>query len=1053
MTLLDVIRVGAARAPQASAILAEDRTVLDYSRLHATVRDMAAQLNAFGVGRGDCVAIVLPNGPEMAVAFLAVASVATCAPLNPGYTSAEYEFYISDLQVKALIVPVGMRISAVDVAVRLGVSVIRLEVDSVQPAGLFALHGDPSRQCPRPGHAETNDVALMLHTSGTTSRPKLVPLTHANLYCSAHNIARALALSDVDRCLNVMPLFHIHGLVGAVLSSIAAGGSVVTTTGFQSPSFLDWLQTFRPTWYTAVPTMHQAIVLRAGTRKEIPLQHSLRFIRSSSATLPAHVMEDLELTFRVPVIESYGMTEAAHQMASNPLPPGVRKPNSVGTSAGPVIAVMDEKNQFVLSGETGEVVIRGENVTAGYASNPEANANAFTNGWFRTGDQGYLDADGYLFLTGRLKELINRGGEKIAPLEIDAVLMKHAAVQQAVAFAIPDPQLGEEIGAAVVRCTHVSDRELLEHAATLLADFKLPRKIIFVPEIPKGPTGKLQRIGLAKRLGVTMDFSADAVHFVEPETPTEKTLARLWCEVLIVPRIGRRDDFFALGGDSLLARGLDLRVRQQLHKALPMYAVFSERTLERIADYLDSTAEVPTERIASLPDGVPVALSFQQRTIWAHERLTDATGANHRPGAVRIVGEFGIDILQEALGWVVQRHAVLRSRIVESNDGPQMVADALTPIKLEVRSLSLREAEELYRKRAAEPFDLAKGPMLRACLVRLKPDEHVLILNTHHIVQDGWSMGPLLNDLADAFGALLRNPDGQPDSLPIQYGDFAAWQQQQFTIDALQDDLDYWRRSLDGYQRLALISHAIDFNDRGMSLATAVSTDLIDGIHALSIDRGITPFMITFAAFAHVTGRILNTGDVVVSTLTAGRHHPQVQDLIGHFLETVILRLRVENFSTFSGLLDETRKVTLDAFTHDCLPFEVLVKSLKPKMVMGRNPYSDVVFHYRNLPKVKSSTASLSFEEIHMESGLLRAPLFVELLDSGSSLTARFEHDPNALSTAQAQAWLDTWLQTLQIVVANPQTPVADLPTVAPIIYSGLTEPSQGPLTGSDQAV
>jgi acyl-CoA synthetase (AMP-forming)/AMP-acid ligase II len=345
----------------------------------------------------------------------------------------------------------------------------------------------------------------VLHTSGTTSRPKIVPLAQRNICASAAHIATTLALEPADICLNIMPLFHIHGLMAAVLSSLAAGGSVVCTPGFNALKFFAWLDEAKPSWYTAVPTMHQTILARADRNQESIARAKLRLIRSSSASLPPQVMKALEDTFGAPVIESYGMTEAAHQMASNPLPPRARKPGSVGIAAGPEIAIMDEGGKLLARGETGEVVIRGPNVTGGYEANPDANAKAFANGWFRTGDQGFLDDEGYLRLTGRLKELINRGGEKVSPLEVDEILMDHPAVQQVVTFAMPHDKLGEEVAAAVVLRDGrtLGEGELRDFARLRLADFKVPRKIVFLPEIPKGATGKLQRIGLAQKLGLS----------------------------------------------------------------------------------------------------------------------------------------------------------------------------------------------------------------------------------------------------------------------------------------------------------------------------------------------------------------------------------------------------------------------------------------------------------------------------------------------------------------------------------------------------------------------
>jgi acyl-CoA synthetase (AMP-forming)/AMP-acid ligase II len=331
-----------------------------------------------------------------------------------------------------------------------------------------------------------------------------VPLSHANLAASAAHIGATLGLTPADRCLNIMPLFHIHGLIGAVLSSLAAGASVFCTPGFNALRFFQWLSEAKPSWYTAVPTMHQAILPRAARNPEQLAEAKLRFIRSSSASLPAQVMAELEATFGCPVIESYGMTEAAHQMASNRLPPGLRKPGSVGASAGPDVAVMGPDGRLLKPGEIGEIVIRGPNVTAGYEKNPQANASAFAHGWFHTGDQGVLDEDSYLRVTGRLKEIINRGGEKISPLEVDDVLMDHPAVAQVVTFAMPHDKLGEEVASAVVlrEGQSASEADIRGFASTRLADFKVPRKVVILDEIPKGATGKLQRIGLAAKLGL-----------------------------------------------------------------------------------------------------------------------------------------------------------------------------------------------------------------------------------------------------------------------------------------------------------------------------------------------------------------------------------------------------------------------------------------------------------------------------------------------------------------------------------------------------------------------
>lgn len=554
-------------------------------------------MRELGIGRRDRVAIVLPNGPEAATAFLATACAAIAAPLNPAYKSSEFEFYLSDLHPKALLVDEQPNPAALEAAHRLDIPILRVMTAPSAPAGSFHLEGRAAGRFADEDCGAPDDTALLLHTSGTTSKPKLVPLTHRNLCASARNIAASLELDASDRCLNVMPLFHIHGLAAALLASIHAGASLVCSPGFRAAEFLGWLREFRPTWYTAVPTVHQAILASGKQFRSLFKEVPLRFLRSCSAALAPQLMAELEDTFEVPVIEAYGMTEAAHQIATNPLPPGERKPGSVGTAVGVEVAILGENGEPLGEGARGEVGIRGETVTPGYVDNPAANEAAFLNGWFRTGDEGYLDPDGYLFLAGRLKEMINRGGEKIAPREIDEALLAHPAVAQAVAFAIPHPRLGEDVGAAVVlkEGCHVGAEALRQFAAERLADFKVPRVIRLVPEIPKGPTGKVQRIGLAAALGMVVAPEAERVTVLQTEW--EHRLAALWRDALGVNAVSRDDDFFALGGDSVLATLVTARLSEEFGVTLSLAEFLEAPVLAEVARRLDAT-RVP------LPEGL-----------------------------------------------------------------------------------------------------------------------------------------------------------------------------------------------------------------------------------------------------------------------------------------------------------------------------------------------------------------------------------------------------------------------------------------------------------------
>ncbi|MEE8302240.1 MAG: AMP-binding protein, partial [Candidatus Tectomicrobia bacterium] len=445
-----LLQARAEQLPDAPVILAPGRAPLSYRHFYRQMHTVVQQLRTLGVGRQDRLALVLPNGPEMAVAALTVAAGATCAPLNPAYRAREFDFYLEVLHPHALIIQQGMDSPVRARARARGMRVIELAAADDGVAGLFTLIGEEQADRAVTGFAGPDDVALVLHTSGTTSRPKVVPLTQANICTAASHLCAALALTARDRCLNMLPLFHTYGLVASTLTSLMTGASTVCLAEFEAAQFFACLEDFQPTWYQAVPAMHQAILAQAARYPDMVARCRLRFIRSGSTPLPPAVRTALERTFNATVIEGYGMVEASGPVTCNPPPFGVYKQGSIGAAIGPEVAIVDEHGALRPAGAIGEIVVRGATVMQGYENDALANRHAFIHEWFRSGDAGYLDGDGYLFLSGRLKEMINRGGEKIAPWEVDEVLMDHPAVAQAMTYAVPHPRLGEDIAAAVV---------------------------------------------------------------------------------------------------------------------------------------------------------------------------------------------------------------------------------------------------------------------------------------------------------------------------------------------------------------------------------------------------------------------------------------------------------------------------------------------------------------------------------------------------------------------------------------------------------------------------
>ena len=481
------------------SIIDENYESINLALLQKIVKFNSDILNKLGIKNNNTIGIIMENGPAFVTSFLSNINVCISAPLNPNYTTSEFRFYFKDLKPRAVITNLKSTHPGLKIAYAFKIPVIRLDN--------FFFKVDTKilkKKYKKIKYSNLNDIALILHTSGTTSRPKMVALSHKNLLSSAENISKSLKITQKDKNIILMPSFHIHGIIASILTPLFKGSKIVALPKFNVLSFYNNLRKHNPTWFTAVPTMLQSIIDRSKNNLKIIKNNKLRFIRSSSASLPSQTFKNLEKTFKVPVIESYGMTEATHQMTSNLLPPKKRKINSVGIARGLKVKIVDKNFNFLNKTKEGEVVIKGSNVFKGYLANPKANKDSFYKGWFKTGDLGYFDKDGYLFISGRIKEIINRGGEKISPKEIDEVFSKHKKVSKAISFAVRHPKLGEDIALAVVlnEKAKCDSYELKEYAKNKLAGFKIPKNIYFLKEIPTGATGKIQRIGLAKKLGI-----------------------------------------------------------------------------------------------------------------------------------------------------------------------------------------------------------------------------------------------------------------------------------------------------------------------------------------------------------------------------------------------------------------------------------------------------------------------------------------------------------------------------------------------------------------------
>jgi len=960
--------------------LAPDCAPLSYRRLDRHIDDIGRTLRAKGIGRDDRIAVLMPNGPELAVAIVATAANAACASINPAYSAEELDRYFAELRPRALILPAKVDSPARRVAQARDLPVLDL-TPTGEAAGLFTLAGTaagaPSSDPVGPGA-----TALFLFTSGTTSRPKIVPLTHTNICTSAFSAVAALQLSEADRCLNVLPLFHGHGLIATVMTSLAAGGGVVCTSGCDVNRFFGWLREFAPTWYSAVPTMHQAILAQARLNPDQVAGIRLRLVRSASAPLPPRVFAELEQTFDTSVIEFYGMTETASApIACNPLPPRRSKPGSVGIPVGLDVAILNDRGDVLPADQTGHVTVRGGSVMPGYDGDAAATAAAFTGDWFKTGDQGFFDDDGYLYLSGRTREMINRGGENIAPREVDEALLEHPAVAEAVTFAVPHATLGEDVAAAVVLRPNAdaTPKDIRQFAAGRLADFKVPRQVLIVGQLPKGSTGKVQRIGLAEKLGLAGGGAVSRT-FAAPRTPLETILAGIWADVLRFEQVGIHDDFFALGGDSLLAAHVLTRIHDAMHLEVGVVSLFDAPTVAEMAEYLETLIKAgragqPAAEIAHISRNEPLPASPVQERLWKLQQAVPDLPFFNILYALRITSPLDATLLERSLNEIVRRHEILRTTIGSAGGRKiQVIAPQLT-VPLAVDDLhklptSKREAaaHRLIQAELLHAFDLARGPLVRARIVRLAEDEHLLLITMHQMIADGGSLGVIAVELAALYEAFSTGKAPRLPPLPIQYADFAAWQRSWTSHPDVAAQLDDWREQLRGPLPVLKLSAARQRRPESELTAQrdiALPASLTEAAKQFSRREGGTLFMALVAALKTLLHGYAGEDDLRLATNVANRNRAGTEGLIGPLANTVILRTSLGGDPTAREVMRRVRATTLNAYAHQDLPFEVVAETLERERGIDPAQLAQVMIllHNAALRPETSAGRALAFEE------------------------------------------------------------------------------------------
>jgi len=1051
--LPDLLSHYARSAPDRCAILAPGRLPMTYDTLWLQTRDVVRGLRRFGVGRTDRVAVVLPEGPEAAVAMIAVAAGAVCVPLNPGFTYDEYRRYFGELHLAALLTHAHSNSPSRRAAHALGIPMIEVVARSHDGAGAFSIVGQASRRAAGEQFASNADDAFILLTSGSTSRPKTVPLTHASVCLSAFNVGTAIELAARDRLLSVLPLFHGHGLISGLLAALAAGSSVVSTSGFDARAFFGWLTEFRPTWYTAVPAIHQAILREADRQKRRARRSSLRLVRSASTSLSRDVLGGLGALFGVPVIDTYGMTEAATQIAANSLQR--QKPGSVGRPAGPEIAILDSEGRRLGSGRRGEIALRGPTIARGYDNDAAATASAFRDEWFRTGDLGYLDAEGYLFIVGRIKEIIHKGGQKVVPAEVEGALLCHPDVTEAAVFPVPHGRLGADVAAAVVlrQDAKVSTQRLRDFARERLAGFKVPGLIRIVPEIPKGGGGKIKRGELAaafSKAPPTTDKRGDEM--VSPRSGLQRQLAGIWAELLDIDQVGVDQDVFALGVDSLAMTQMILRLEERFGVDFSFEDIFSAPTVAALALHVEQSkkhstdlslsSSDPTMETARVKGDGPQPVSIVQERMLRIERKLPGLPQFNLPFAYRLQGPLNAPALERALADVVRRHASLRTVFAWREDVPlarvMPDVDVILTVKdlaprararnARVKELLLTKAKLEAEQVSLKPIGLNHAPLFRAYLFRLDAKDHILLLVVHDIIIDGWSMVIFMEELSEFYSALIAGRKAHLPEPELQFSEFAHWQRLWSTSAAANKQFAYWKGRLDNVSPLFAtpkINIGGELISRVIQEPFQMSNDLVARLRGLSHGRGVTLFMTLLAGFK--TLLLLRTGrtDFCVATLMANRAQLRRERVIGPFANTAVIRTRIDADLTFGEALNRVREAVWDAYARQELPFDIIAARLAEEAGLCPASLVQVYFvlqvAFRRPPKLPDVTVRpFGYQEGRTAMPIDRAWLSMALKESSSGITGICGYKSDLFEPNTAQDWIADYTAILAKAAANP---------------------------------
>jgi amino acid adenylation domain-containing protein len=1048
----------AARQPERTAVTCGD-TALTYAELRDRANSLAARLAALGVAPESLVAVCLERSVDMVVSLLAVLKAgAAYLPLDPAYPAERLAFMLDDAAPAALIARGESRD-------RLGAVVARLPF-------LTPEEGRESPALTARRAALPENLAYVIYTSGSTGRPKGVQVTHAQA-SRLFTVTRDLFDFGPD---DVWTLFHSYAFdfsVWEIWGALLHGARLVVVpqeTAWSSAAFRELLAREEVTVLNQTPSAFAPLARLEGGL-DLP---ALREVIFGGEALDPEILRPWRERHpdRPRLVNMYGITETTVHVTFRPL--AVEDHGSVigGPLSDLAVYLLDAAGEPVPVGVPGEIRVGGEGVSRGYLRRPDLTAERFVPDPFsgvpgarlyRSGDLARRLPDGDLESLGRIDNQVKIRGFRIELGEIEAALGAHPRVARAAVTAVPDPQGGPRLAAYVVLSAGGRDcADLRDWLSERLPAYMVPALWVVLPELPLSPSGKIDRRALPAPEGTVHGEGAHGER-MSPRTPAEEVIAGIWAGMLGLGSVGVHDNFFELGGHSLLANRIAGRVQDVFGVAVPLALFFDSPTVAALASAVEAglagTAGAVEEPVPSTPrpgsGPWDLPLSFAQERLWILDRFEPGSPNFNITGSVRLRGDLDVDALRRALAWLVERHESLRTTFaaVGGQAAQRLAPAASLPLPvLDLRGLGdaerRRAVAEQGRAVAETSFDLARGPLLRVVLLRTGESEHALLLATHHIISDGWSLGVLIRELTAAYAALARGEEPVLEPLPLQYADYAAWQRSRLAGERLAALVGYWREHLSGAPpalelptdrpRPAIRSF------RGGRLPLVVAGPLAGRLRALTHGQGVSLFMLLLAAFEVVLSRLSGQEDVVVGTPTAGRTRPELEGLFGMFLNTLVLRTDLSGDPPFTELLARVRRVALDAYAHQELPFEKLLDELKPERDLSRTPLFQVFFNMLNFPAGPLRAEGLAVEPLAAPEIPAKFDLTVYVSEPGEEIRFDLVYNADLFADARILELTRQYEAILEQVAAAPEARISELSLVTEAARVALPDPRGG---------